>query len=490
MAYKNSFNANQKVRDNLGYLGPDFQERLVKCFFEDQTYFKNMENIIDQNMFTNEHLRRIVGFMKDRYNYNETVTTYFDMEALIRTKISDAISVEQCLAILEKIKNSGMEGMDIVEEECENFFKQQNLIKALNKAQDIIKSGDFGRYNEIEDIIKKALETNVKQELGWQLLDHVEEDLSENYRQVIPTGLDKLDAAIGGGLARGELGVVIAASNVGKSTLMTSFGAYAATCAEEKNNYNGYKVMHFYFEDEDVSIRRKYYGYSLDIDAKTLHYPEIRPVALDRLKSEPKIKTMLNGNLRGMRLMAGETRASDIRNIIKKHIALGFKPDLVIIDYFESLKYEKHDPSDSEWSREGITMRKLESMAHEFNVALWVPVQGTKDTLGAEFVGLTQGGGSVKKIQVAHTIITMAASDSMKLENRVNLFIGKLRGTEITRNKFLNVKFNHGTCHVDMSDCGDSNDMPFQEKQSTVQLDIARDSLKQQSYMQNNGWQK
>ena len=42
-------------------------------------------------------------------------------------------------------------------------------------------------------------------------------------------------------------------------------------------------------------------------------------------------------------------------------------------------------------------MRKLESMAKEFNVAMWVPVQGTRDSIGAEIVGMMQAGGSVKR---------------------------------------------------------------------------------------------
>ena len=75
-------------RSTLGYLGADFQLKLAKCFFEDHKYFTSIQEIVDQNMFTNEHLRRMVGFMKDRYNFNETVTTYFEMETIIRSKVS------------------------------------------------------------------------------------------------------------------------------------------------------------------------------------------------------------------------------------------------------------------------------------------------------------------------------------------------------------------------------------------------------------------
>ena len=469
-------------RSTLGYLGPDFQLKLVKCFFEDQKYFTSIQEIVDQNMFSNEHLRRIVGFMKDRYNFNETVTTYFEMETIIRSKVSDAIALEQLLAHIEKIKEMDLAGMDIVEEESEKFFKQQNLTKAINKAQDIIKNGDFSNYYTIEDIVKKALETNSKQDFGFRLFDNIESDLKEDYRTAIPTGADKLDKALYGGLAKGELGVIVAPPGIGKSSATTGFAANAAITKTEANTFNGYKVLHFFFEDEEVNIRRKYYGFVTDIDACTLSLPDIRPIAIERLNADTDVRRMLRDNIIGERLSTGEIRASEIKNKIRQYIARGFKPDLIIIDYFECIKFQKSDIGDSEWSKEGITMRKLESMAKEFNVAMWVPVQGTRDSIGAEIVGLMQAGGSVKKTQIAHVVITFGQTDEMKTQGKINIFLGKFRAGRIDKNKFLNVYLNNGTCKFDMSETDDGTDLPFEERQSNRLNEIARQT--KQTYQQ------
>ena len=469
-------------RSTLGYLGADFQLKLVKCFFEDQKYFTSIQEIVDQNMFSNEHLRRIVGFMKDRYNFNETVTTYFEMETIIRSKVSDAIALEQLLAHIEKIKEMDLVGMDIVEEESEKFFKQQNLTKAINKAQDIIKNGDFSNYYTIEDIVKKALETNSKQDFGFRLFDSIESDLKEDYRTAIPTGADKLDKALYGGLGKGELGVIVAPPGTGKTSATTGFAANAAITKTEANNYNGYKVLHFFFEDDEVNVRRKYYGFVTDIDACTLSLPDVRPIAIERLNANTDVRRMLRENIIGERLSTGEIRASEIKNKIRQHIARGFKPDLIIIDYFECIKFEKSDVGDSEWSKEGITMRKLESMAKEFDVAMWVPVQGTRDSIGAEIVGLMQAGGSVKKTQIAHVVITFGQTDEMKTQGKLNVFLGKFRAGRIDKNKFLNVYFNNGTCKFDMSDADDGNELPFEERQTNRLNEIARQT--KQTYQQ------
>ena len=465
----------------LGYLGTDYQLRLIKCFIEEPQFFTSIASIVDQNMFTDEHFRRIVGLIKDRYNSTSTVPTYFDLETLIRTKITDAIAVEQNLAMLDKIRLTAFDAIDLIKDEAGKFFKQQNLSKALNKAQDIIKKGNSSDYYVIEDIIRNALETNTKQDMGFRLFDDIDNDLRDDYRQTISTGCEELDKALYGGLGKGELGLIISPLGIGKTSLSTGFAAAAATTFTEANNWMGYKVLHFFFEDEEVSIRRKYYGYMLDIDACTLSDPDIKPMALKRLKEDSEIKDALKRNIIANRLVSGEVTASQIKTLIKKYIAFGFSPDLVIVDYFECLKPEKSEDNlgTDEWTKEGITMRKLESICNEMNLALWVPVQGTKSSIGVDTVTLQHAGGSVKKTQIGHLILTLAQTDEQKVNGRLNLTIGKLRAAKVGRTKFNNVKFNNGTGKFDMSDMDSFDDAVTDNTTSTVVQSIAKNVKKE-----------
>lgn len=682
--------AKQVDKTTLGYLGKDFQIKLVKCFFEDSNFFIGLEHIIDQNMFTVEELRTIVGFLKDRYEQKDIVSTYEEMNLLIRSKISDAIRMQYTLEMLKIISESNLSGIDIIEEESGKFFKQQNLVKAINKSMDIIKKGDFNNYPVIEDMIKNALADNTKEYFGWELFDDIEKDLREDYRTTISTGTPELDEALYGGLGKGELGIIVAPSGVGKAqplhsriltptgyktmgeievgdyviggdgqkhkvigtfpqgirpvyrvdfsngtscecdidhlwcvntiegtsktlslrdiikegiktedkykftiprnktfhsdhisienrreflrkiidnfpvtsnkeiykisyrdkhfieslcflvrslgyyavigcvgdgkysllftqdesykiniteieyldeketkcilldsedhtyitedfivthntSLCTGFAVAASMNKCKENNYKGYKVLHFYFEDEDTAIRRKYYGNLLDIDAMSLHLPDIRPFAIKRLNELRDSETCLKDNIRGERLQSGEVTATDIRRKIDSHTARGFKPDLVIIDYFECLKPERDSNySDSEWTKEGVTMRKLESICNEKNIAIWVPVQGTKGSIGADFVGLMHAGGSVSKVQIGHVVITLARTDDQKSQGRLNMYIQKLRAVKIGRDKFINVQFNNGTGKFDMSDM-DTMDNPGFDQTVSYQNKVAKD---------------
>lgn len=447
---------NSESRDCLGYMGEDYQLQLIKCLIEDYLFFAKINPVLDQNKFTFPPLKRIVGIMKDLYATNGCVPTYTDIKNWVNYNIRDEITSTEMIDVLRKIYGLQKFNITIVEDSAIDFFKQQNLSYVLKKSEDMIRKGNI-QYNVIEKMLQDVLDVNNLEDTSFRLFENVETDLSEDYRRTIPTGADKLDEALAGGLARGELGVIIAPLGVGKTSSVTGFAANAAICRCKENNNKGYKVLHIFFEDMEVSIRRKYYGFVTGFDASTLSMPDIRPQAIKILSEEKDTTRLLRDNIVLNRWESGEKSASDIENEIKRQIASGFKPDLVIIDYFECLKPEpKSDLADSEWSREGVTMRKLEKIAHKYDVALWVPIQGTKDSIGLDYVGISQGGGSVKKTQIGHVVISLAQTDEQKIAGTINLYICKFRGGRINRNKFMGIKFNNGTCKFDFSDFNES----------------------------------
>lgn len=463
-------------RDNLGYLGEEYQKLLLKAFIEDKDFFKSIEPIVDQNMFTIDELKRLVGFMKERFEKVGTVPTYYDMELMVKSKITEPITMSKALALLKFLKESeNTNGLDLIETECEHFFKQQNLTKAINKATQIIKTGDINRYEEIEGLVQEALNVNTKQDWDIHTPDEfLDAALSDEFRDTIPTGVDKIDKILMGGLGKGELGVIISPSGIGKTSATSGFATYAATFATEANNENGYKIFHLFFEDKETAILRKYYAYLTGYESSSMSDPTIRSAVWQMIKEDEGIKTkrkMLDANIRLKRAETGGYTCSDLSRDLDHMISIGFKPDMVIVDYFECLKVERSNSGDDKWSREELTIRRLESIAHKYNVALWVPVQGTKDSMNVEYVGMNQGGGSVAKVQVGHIILSFARTDEMKAKNKMNIFLHKFRGGAITQTQFIGVTFNNGTCRFDMteSEMVDKT-LDFQQNQSSKQL--------------------
>ena len=137
-------------------------------------------------------------------------------------------------------------------------------------------------------------------------------------------------------------------------------------------------------------------------------------------------------------------------------------PDLVIVDYFECLEHESDRTTSNEFSQEGKTMRRFEAMVGELNIAMWIPSQGTKDSINLELVTMDKIGGSVKKAQIAHVIMSIARTVDDIANNKATIAILKNRAGKSGK-VFDNVEFNNGTCRIS-TDNVDEIDSMFELK--------------------------
>ena len=71
-------------------------------------------------------------------------------------------------------------------------------------------------------------------------------------------------------------------------------------------------------------------------------------------------------------------------------------------------------------------MRGFESMCHELNLVGWTATQGNRSSISSEVVTTDQMGGSIKKAQVGHVIISVAKSLQQKEMNLATIAITKV----------------------------------------------------------------
>jgi hypothetical protein len=246
------------------------------------------------------------------------------------------------------------------------------------------------------------------------------------------------------------------------TSLTTAMASHAAI--------NGRKVLQIVFEDRIKQIQRKHIGRITGIEAKDLSKPGIVEQVKKTLEQFPD-KEKLQENLRIVKFPSGEKTARQIEKFIKKLINSGFKPELTIIDYFECLEHESDRSTNNEFEKEGKTMRRLEAMAGELDMALWVPSQGTKDSINLELVTMDKIGGSVKKAQIAHVIMSIARTVEDISNNKATIAILKNRAGK--SGKVLNgVDFNNGTCRIS-TDSVDEYDNMFEVKKKEQEDSMA-----------------
>lgn len=428
----------QPNKTNLGFLGENFQYKLIHQFMENHTFFEDLCSIIDQNMFTDPNLKIFVGVMKNYFEREGNVPSYDMMEIELRDISHSDKELETYLAIIEKIHNTTTEGVDRIKDLAERFFRQQNIVKTANEILRIAGNGDVAKYDTCVGLLNDAMTQGLHNDFGECVFDHIGETLSDDYRCPIPTGIDKIDETLEGGLGKGELGVIIAPSGIGKSSITTAMASHAAL--------NGFKVLQIVFEDRIKQIQRKHIGRLTNIEAKDLSKPEnidIVKEALKKYQDDGKIQE----NLRIVKFPSGEKTARDIKRFIVKLTNSGFKPDLVIVDYFECLAHESNRDASNEFEKEGKTMRIFEAMVGELDIAMWIPSQGTKDSINLELVTMDKIGGSVKKAQIAHIILSIARTVDDIAHNKATIAILKNRAGQSGK-VFNNVDFNNGTCRI------------------------------------------
>ena len=127
-----------------------------------------------------------------------------------------------------------------------------------------------------------------------------------------------------------------------------------------------------------------------------------------------------------LKKLASDTMTmNQIKTSVRKMIADGTKIDMITLDYIDCVVPD--NLKNDEWKAEGSVMRHFEAMCHELNIAGWTATQGNRSSISSEVVTTDQMGGSIKKAQVGHVIISVAKTLQQKEMKLATMAITKSR---------------------------------------------------------------
>ena len=431
---------------NLGYLGYSFQIKLVKQMIEDAKFSESIMEIMSPNYFDNEYIRLIIASIKDYNESYESIPSYETIRQIIKAEVRREIARTSALEMIKEIEKSDSKDCLHTQEVAIKFCKQQELKKANQKIQKILDTGDFDRYEECEEILKQALNVGEVSDVGIDVFHAIEDVLSDDFRSPIQTGIVGLDNLMDGGLAKGELGVILAPFGVGKTTLVTRMANTA---------YNlGYNVVQIFFEDNPKVIQRKHITCWTEIPLNELteNREQVKEI-LPRFKSK-------EGNLILKKMASDGTTIPQIKQYLRKLTSNGMKPDIVFVDYIDCIVPTKQFKD--EWSGEGNVMRQFETMISELDIVGWTAIQGNRSSIGANVVQADMIGGSIKKGQIGHFIVSVAKTLEQKEEGRATMAILKSRfGKDGVI--FEDILFDNGTLVIDTNDSSDVSFLDFEK---------------------------
>ena len=418
---------------NFEYLGSVFQLQLLNQIIIDKEFGRSIIDVIESDYFENKYFKIIIQMIKEYYVKFEHTPSFETLEQITKVELQQELASKIVLDTLTKIKEAPSSGLGFVQEKGMKFCKQQELQKAMVKVQKIIDGGEFENYDKAEELIREAIQVGTKGDGLLDAFSNLDDVLNEDYRHPIPMGISGIDRLLKGGLAKGEIGVILAPTGVGKTTLMTKITNHAFNL--------GYNVLQLFFEDNPKIIQRKH------ITLWTKIHPDELTLRKDEVMTKVnEIKEAMPNHLILKKLPSDTMTMLQIKNQIRKMVADGIKIDMVTLDYIDCVVPDKN--LGDEWKSEGSVMRAFEAMCHEMDLVGWTATQGNRSSISSEVVTTDQMGGSIKKAQVGHVIITVAKSLQQKEMKLATIAITKSRiGDDGII--FENCKFDNGMLDID-----------------------------------------
>jgi archaellum biogenesis ATPase FlaH len=420
----------EQIENTLSkYLGPEFQQHLMWQLLVEPEFAVRTLPRLSAMYFDDPTMKRLFIIMTNYLNeFAKPPNLQNDSIILAINKFktpNNLIEEELLFAIVKRIlnwndrvinRNIDHNG-EAIQLETTFFIKQQEYRKLGEFIINMTKNGDIRQKQalvNIEDKIRNIAEIGDVEDYGTEAMDDIDNVLSKEFREVIPTGVVVLDALTGGGLGKGEIGLVLTPSGVGKSTLLTKI---ASTGYAE-----GKKVLQIIFEDTEAQIKRKHYAIWSGVPLSEMdeRSEEVKQKCYEFVKDKRDGKIVIK------RMSQENTTMNDVKNFISRYEKKnGIKFELLVLDYLDCLEPNKKSADRTE--AELQIVKSFLALSADLDIPAWSAIQSSRAGLDSEFVEASQAGGSIKRLQKAHFFMSVAKPPASKDANLANIRIIKAR---------------------------------------------------------------
>jgi len=392
--------------------GKSFQEKVFQGLLTDRTWATQMTEIMTPEYFDLKYLQYLC---KSYFSYHQKYKDFPTLTLLITIirddlkEGKDTILRDQIVEYLQRIRvNPDMGDLQFVKDKSLDFCKKQAMREALEKAVELIATDNI---DSVVDLMKNALAAGTPAAIGHDFFEDTEARFVKTRRQTCPTGLPQIDAQdiLNGGLGRGELGVIIAPTGVGKSHFLVQMGAEALRV--------GKNVVHYTFELSETAVGLRY-------DSNLCEIP-----SSDVIDRKEEVLDFYKQNSLGRLIIkeypTGTPSVQTIRNHIEKLLLKSFVPSVIIIDYADIMKSSRR--FDSLRHELKLVYEELRNLAMDLNVPIWTASQANREASNSEIVGLENMSEAYGKAMVADVVLSISRKPNEKATGAGRIFVAKNR---------------------------------------------------------------
>jgi replicative DNA helicase len=266
-----------------------------------------------------------------------------------------------------------------------------------------------GDFDTIKQLVDNALRAGAERNIGHEYIDDIEARYSEMARETVETPWDVLNDLTQGGLAAGELGVIVAPAGIGKTWILCALGAGSMK--------RGSNVIHYTLELNEAYVGLRYDSVFTGIANQNLKYHK------DEVKQ--KIENV-EGELIVKYFPTKTASVNTISAHLQKLRMMGKDFNMVVVDYADILK-------DTGFAKEvrhalGNIYEDLRGLAGEFGIPVWTASQANRSALDEDVIEAQKVAESYQKIMTADFVVSL----SRKVEDK----IGNTGRFHIIKNRF------------------------------------------------------
>lgn len=409
--------------DNFKKYGVNFQNKVLQALFTDREFFEKTYEILKKEYFSSLSHQIIYSEIKKYYAEYREQPTFETIKVEIKTNsaydVNSEESRDQAVKALYDIEHKvNIAELKQAKEKAYEFCKHKAYENATINA---VKSLKGGKYDAVEQIWKNVFKQTEYSKLGTDFFEQqmIEQRFQQSIRRCVPTGFEILDSLeyLDGGLAGGEMGIVLAPSGVGKSFYLVNLGYGAIK--------NGFNVLHYTFELSEFNIANRYDSRITTIPMKSIR--DNKGLVKEKLKDFEKN----SGRLIIKEYPPNHCTTDTIDfHMNKLESEDGFKPDLLVIDYGEKMK-SKNVKWDGKRHEVDAVFNDLITFLKEKDLPAWVAHQTNRGGMDGQPIANDKMSESITPLQLAHVLLNYSRSDMQKANNEGTTFVGKNRvGTD------------------------------------------------------------
>lgn len=382
-------------------------------------WLSSYSNIISPEYFSDKDEREVAqSILYHREKYSGGLPTKADL----------LLDFQENQQLIEEIYLASTQDLNRTKQEVIEFAKDAAMRLAIMQAIDDLETGDL---KTIRERISEALQVGADHaDTGMEVLKDTAKWMTDLHNpNVVSTPWNPINDLMDGGLAPGELGLLMAPSQGMKSTGLVNIGFTAANHINKKN------VIHFTLEMSNEKVSKRYAAritnkvFTNDMDHEDY-----------KKELENNYHQKLRGIIKVKRFPTGQATVGDLRDFIFRLQDSGFDPGIIIVDYPDLLHSARHY-KERRFELQDI-YENLRGMAVELEKPCWGATQSNRASYNKRIISMEDIAEDIGKVNISDVILAICQTKEEEENSLARLYIAKMRDGAIAGKREVNLKVN------------------------------------------------